>query len=107
MPEGAVARLMRTSYDNLIDSAHHAVWQAAQGLPAGEAPLVISVSGAGRRLVLGERTHEEVETVFDVAPARSGHVGFYSYGEISPAPLGGGASGLHHESMTVTVLREA
>jgi len=107
MPEGAVARLMRTSYDNLIDSAHHAVWQAAQGLPAGEAPLVISVSGAGRRLVLGERTHEEVETVFDVAPARAGHVGFYSYGEISPAPLGSGASGLHHESMTVTVLREA
>ncbi len=32
MPEGAVARLMRTSNDHLIDSAHSAVRQAAQGL---------------------------------------------------------------------------
>jgi hypothetical protein len=107
MPEGAVARMMRTNYDNLIDSAHHAVWQAARGLSSGEAPLVISVSGVGRRLVLGERTDEEVETVVDVAPARAGHVGFYSYGEISPALHGGGPSELHNETMTVTVLSEA
>ena len=106
MPEGAVARLMRTSYDSLIDSAHQAVWQAAQGLSSGEAPLVISVSGAGRRFVLGERTDEEVETVVDVAPAQAGHVGFYSYGEISPALHGGGVSGLHNEAMSVTVLSE-
>lgn len=107
MPEGAVARLMRTSYDHLIDSAHHAVWQAAQGLSSGESPLVISISGAGRRLVLGERTHEEVETVFDVAPARAGHVGFYSYGEIAPSLHRGGASEMHNETMAVTVLSEA
>ena len=106
VPEGAVARLMRTSNDRLIDSASHAVAQATRGLDAGRSPLVISVSCVGRRLVLGERTEEEVETVVEGSPARAGHVGFYSYGEISPALGGGGASELHNQTMTVTVLDE-
>ena len=40
------------------------------------------------------------------APQRAAHVGFYSYGEISPA-VAGGASELHNQTMTVTVLSEA
>ena len=67
---------------------------------------MISVSCVGRRLVLGERTEEEVETVQDSAPGRSAHVGFYSYGEISPA-VPGGASDLHNQTMTVTVFSES
>jgi hypothetical protein len=106
MPEGAVARLMRTSNDRLIDSASHAVAQATIALGTGRSPLVISVSCVGRRLVLGERTEEEVETVVDGSPAGAGHVGFYSYGEISPAHGGNGASELHNQTMTVTVLDE-
>ena len=70
-----------------------------------EDALVISVSCVGRRLVLGERTEEEVETVCDGVPPGSGHVGFYSYGEISPS-LAGGASQLHNQTMTVTVFSE-
>ena len=70
-------------------------------------PLVISVSCVGRRLVLGERTDEEVETVVDGAPARAGQVGFYSYGEISPALGGSGVSELHNQTMTVTMFSEA
>ena len=106
MPEGAVARLMRTSNDDLIDSASHAVRQAVAGPAGTEPPLVISVSCVGRRLVLGERTDEEVETVVDGAPERAGHVGFYSYGEISPALGGNGISELHNQTMTVTLLAE-
>ena len=106
MPEGAVARLMRTSNERLIDSASHAAGQAAQGSGGGATPLVISVSCVGRRLVLGERTDEEVETVVDGAPRAAGHVGFYSYGEISPALGGSGVSELHNQTMTVTVLDE-
>ena len=105
MPEGAVARLMRTSNDRLVDSASQAVAQAARGIGSDRSPLVISVSCVGRRLVLGERTEEEVETVVDGSPPGASHVGFYSYGEISPA-LGGGASELHNQTMTVTVLDE-
>jgi hypothetical protein len=105
MPQGGVARLMRTNNDRLIESAGQAVARATQGLDAAQAPLVISVSCVGRRLVLGERTEEEVETVVEGVPCRAAHVGFYSYGEISPA-LAGGVSELHNQTMTVTVYSE-
>lgn len=106
MPEGHVARLMRTTNDSLVGSAAVAVAQATSGLdPAGDV-LVVSVSCVGRRLVLGERTEEEVETIVDGAPAGAGHVGFYSYGEISPA-AGRTGSDLHNQTMTVTVFSEA
>jgi hypothetical protein len=44
--------------------------------------------------------------VVEGAPCRAAHVGFYSYGEISPAQAGG-ASDLHNQTMTVTVFSEA
>lgn len=104
MPQGATARLMRSTNDTLLASAGRAVAQATQGLPAAETPLVISVSCVGRRLLLGERTEEEAETVVGGAPAGAGNVGFFSYGEI--APFGVGTSDLHNQTMTVTVLSE-
>jgi len=106
MPEGHVARLMRTTNDSLIGSAAAAVAQATQDVGGAGDALVVSVSCVGRRLVLGERTEEEVETIVDGAPAGAGHVGFYSYGEIAPA-LDGGCSELHNQTMTVTVFSEA
>ena len=106
MPQGGVARLMRANTDKLIGSAGQAARQATLGVSDADDTLVISVSCVGRRLVLGERTEEEVETVVDSAPQRAGHVGFYSYGEIAPAAPGG-ASELHNQTMTVTVFSEA
>ena len=75
-----------------------------QALPP-ECWLVVSVSCVGRRLVLGERTDEEVETVAEGVCPQAAHVGFYSYGEISPA-LAGGGSDLHNQTMTVTLFSE-
>jgi hypothetical protein len=106
MPQGGVARLMRANTDKLVDSAGNAARAGAVGVSGVDDALVISVSCVGRRLVLGERTEEEVETVQDSAPRSSGHVGFYSYGEISPA-FAGAVSDLHNQTMTVTVLSEA
>jgi hypothetical protein len=106
MPQGGIARLMRTHNDHLIDSAGLAVQRATQGLPECDPPLVVSVSCVGRRLVLGERTDEEVETVAEGAPRDAAHVGFYSYGEIAPA-LAGGGSDLHNQTMTVSLFSEA
>ena len=105
MPQGGVARLMRANTDKLIESAGQAGRAAAAGASGLDDALVISVSCVGRRLVLGERTDEEVETVHDSAKGRSAHVGFYSYGEISPAAPGG-VSDLHNQTMTVTVFSE-
>ena len=106
MPQGGVGRLMRANAEKLIESAGLAAQQAARAAVTGANTLVISVSCVGRRLVLGERTEEEVETVVQNTPAGAAHVGLYSYGEISPA-LENGCSELHNQTMTVTVFSEA
>ncbi len=105
MPQGGVARLMRANTDRLIGSAGKAACAAGAGMGGADDSLMISVSCVGRRLVLGERTEEEVEIVEDSAPKHAAHVGFYSYGEICP-PLNGGVSDLHNQTMTVTMLSE-
>jgi hypothetical protein len=105
LPQGGIARLMRANSDQLIDSASQAGKQAAVSAGGNAETLMISVSCVGRRLVLGERTDEEVEAVSDSGPDDAVHVGFYSYGEIAPAAAGG-ISELHNQTMTVTVLSE-
>jgi len=106
LPEGGIARLMRASAEQLIDSAGRAAREAAQALQDCDAALAISVSCVGRRLLLGGRADEEVETVAECLPAGTVHVGMYSYGEIAP-PSRGSRSQLHNQTMTVTVLAEA
>ena len=105
MPLGHAARLMRTTNDSLIDSAARASAEALRSASGHGDALVVSVSCVGRRLVLGERTEEEVESVLEAAPASARHVGFYSYGEIAPG-ASGSASDLHNQTMTVTVFSE-
>jgi hypothetical protein len=105
MPQGAIARLMRTSVDRLVGSAEDAIAHALLGLPASAPVLAVSVSCIGRRLVMGERTDEEVEAVADQLPPGSAHAGFYSYGEIAPAN-GSAQAELHNQTMTVTVFAE-
>ena len=106
MPEGHEARLMRATDDSLIGSAAKAAAQALQGAPDTDGTLVVSVSCVGRRLMLGERTEEEVELIAEHTPRGGVHVGFYSYGEIAPGSDGGGCM-LHNQTMTVTVFAEA
>lgn len=104
IPQGGTARLMRVNHLNLIESGGLALAAAAQeASPQGPA-LCLSVSCVGRRLVLGEHTEEELELLSQRLPPGSAQVGFYSYGEISPA--GGRCSRLHNQTMTVSVLWE-
>lgn len=105
MPEGGIAQLMRANTDRLIDSSGLAALNAAHGLDDTTRGLVISVSCVGRRLVLGERTDEELEAVTIRMPTNCEHLGFYSYGEIAPSVEGGPAD-LHNQTMTVTALAE-
>jgi hypothetical protein len=97
---------MRTNTESLIQSAGLAGARAAAQFPDGGSPLAIAVSCVGRRLVLGERTDEEIENVLDALPQRAAHVGFYSYGELSPRHRGGNCD-LHNQTMTVTLIDEA
>lgn len=111
MPVGAAARLMRTNIDRLAMSAETAARDALGEIgeharSQGEPVLAISVSCVGRRLVMGERTEEEVEAVTQGLPPGSVLAGFYSYGEISPQ-LGYSSGALHNQTMTLTVVSEA
>ena len=104
IPQGGTARLMRVNHLNLIESGGLALAAAAQAASPQGPALCLSVSCVGRRLVLGEHTEEELELLSQWLPPGSAQVGFYSYGEISPA--GGRRSRLHNQTMTVSVLWE-
>ena len=105
MPEGAYARFMRANFDRLIQGASDAATLAAAPGTASSPTLSIAISCVGRRIVLGERTEEEVEAVFDVLPKGTQQIGFYSYGEISPYSTG--QCDLHNQTMTLTTISEA
>lgn len=103
VPQGSLVRLMQASYDRLLDGAAQAAEDAARSFTTGDA-LCVVVSCVGRRLVLGERVEEELESVQGRLPPGTQMIGFYSYGEISPVLFG--ECGLHNQTMTLTILAE-
>jgi hypothetical protein len=103
VPEGHRAQLMQANFDRLVGGAETAAELAMADPVAGEY-LTIAISCVGRRLVLGERTEDELEAVSHVLPDGNHQVGFYSYGEISP--YSGGSCDLHNQTMTLTVVAE-
>ncbi len=104
IPQGGFARLMRANVDRLIDGAHDA---AAECLKRGSAApqLAILISCVGRKLVLKQRTEEEVESVREVLGESAVLAGFYSYGEIAPFAASGKCE-LHNQTMTITTFEE-
>lgn len=104
IPEGAYARLMKTSHERLIEGAAGAARASLDAL-GGPAELALLVSCVGRRLVLKQRTEEEVDSVRAVLGERAVLAGFYAYGEIAPAPPASFCE-LHNQTMTVTAFSE-
>lgn len=107
VPEGYWARLMRTNSENLIQGAQLAAEQAdnmRNPKISQKNSLSIAISCVGRRLILGERTEEEVESIFNVFQGGAKQIGFYSYGELSPRA--GQSCELHNQTMTLTTLCE-
>ncbi len=104
IPEGSYVTLMKANYDRLIDGASAAANDVSLESYKGEEVLSLAFSCVGRRLVLKQRTEEELEATLDVLPSGVKQIGFYSYGEISP--LTSGQCDLHNQTMTLTVLWE-
>jgi hypothetical protein len=105
IPEGVQARLMRANFDRLIDGATGAARAAQLGIEPNTADLAILISCVGRKLVLQQRTEEEVEGVRAVVGERPALTGFYSYGEISPFTQAARCE-LHNQTMAVTLFSE-
>lgn len=104
IPEGHRAQLMQASFDRLVDGAEEAAEYALER-GSNDAQLSIAISCVGRRLVLGERTEDELEATMHALPDGIAQIGFYSYGEISP--FAEGSCDLHNQTMTLTTFAEA
>lgn len=106
VPEGASCQIMRANYENIVSASFTATDNALQQMDGGDASLAILVSCVGRRLVLGQRTEEEVDEAIEILPQGCEVSGFYSYGEISTLVCEDGRCGLLNQTMTVTLFRE-
>ncbi len=102
LPEGHLAQLMKANFERLIEGAEGAA-RLAHG---GESPsLALLISCVGRRLVLKQRTEEELEVVRHILGDGTPLTGFYSYGEICPSAPDA-ACDLHNQTMTITTFQE-
>jgi hypothetical protein len=105
LPEGSYARLMKANFDRLIDGAIEAAQSSYEAIGSFAPELAILISCVGRKMILKQRTEEEVEGVKEVLGEKASITGFYSYGEICPF-IQGARCELHNQTMTITVFAE-
>ena len=104
VPQGSRVQLMMSTMDDIAEGASNAA-EFAMRDRTNEPELALLVSCIGRKLVLAQRTEEEIEEVKDVIGNRAAIAGFYSYGEMAPF-AGRNACQLHNQTMTLTLLSE-
>lgn len=105
IPDGYL-KLMHASTDRLVAGAESAaaLTRDMLGGHLGDG-LALLVSCVGRKLVMGARVDEEVESVAALFGESVRLSGFYSYGEISPIGQAQSCK-LHNQTMTITYLGE-
>ena len=104
VPEGCRARLMKVNSHQIAEGAAGAARTAV--IPNNGTPdLALLVSCVGRKIVLKQKTFQELEAVRNILGISTPLAGFYSYGEL--APFGNGQECfLHNETMTITTFTE-
>lgn len=103
LPEGSKVRLMKANFDKIIEASSKAANFA--GIEASAPDLAVLISCVGRKLILHERTFEELEAAKEVLGDATAITGFYSYGEISPFNDSVQCE-LHNQTMTITTFTE-
>jgi hypothetical protein len=106
VPQGGYAQLMKANFDRLIDGAIGAAKTTNETIKDSNPDLAILISCVGRKLVLKQRTEEELEGVRDTIGEDAIMTGFYSYGEICPAAPNANCE-LHNQTMTITTFKES
>jgi len=104
LPKGAMVRFMKANFDHLVEASTTAAQNSIKNM-AQSPELALLVSCVGRKLVLGQRTEEEVEAAREVFGKDTVMTGFYSYGEISPLNPNAQCE-LHNQTMTITTFSE-
>lgn len=103
IPVGSRVRFMKANFERLTHAAAVAAKITAAENNSPDFSLLISC--VGRKLVLGDKTNEEVKAVSKTFNHKTVLAGFYSYGEISPFNNGGKCQ-LHNQTMTITSFYE-
>ncbi|WP_405409833.1 FIST signal transduction protein [Maribacter sp. Asnod1-A12] len=104
VPEGARVQLMMSSVDDIVNGAFHAAELAMKDRKSSP-ELALLISCIGRKLVMDQRTEEELEEVKAVVGDNTVISGFYSYGEMAPFS-GQDSCKLHNQTMTLTLFSE-
>ena len=105
MPEGSKIRLMKVNFEKVINGSSVAATNTASMNANEKADLAILISCVGRKLILQDRTSEEVQAAQAVFGDQTTITGFYSYGELSPFNPGSNCE-LHNQTMTITTFSE-
>ena len=106
VPEGYKASLMKANFERLIDGAGLAAEKAVESFNKNtDVQFALLVSCVGRKLLLKQRTEEEIEIAREILGKNAATIGFYSYGEIAPFAKGYGCE-LHNQTMTITAFSE-
>jgi len=104
VPQGSKVQLMMATVDDIASGARSAAKLAVQGRNT-ESQLAILISCVGRKLVMDQRTEEEIEEVSQIVGKHVPISGFYSYGEMAPF-AGHRSCKLHNQTMTLTLFSE-
>jgi len=100
VPEGSKVKFMKANFEKLTEAASIAAAQSLvyqKNTPA----FALLVSCVGRKLILGNRTADEIKAVNQTFDNQTVLAGFYSYGEISPFNDSNNCQ-LHNQTMTIT-----
>jgi hypothetical protein len=104
VPEGSKVRFMKADFNKLTQAASSAANNTLQNA-AAKPVFSLLISCVGRKLILGDKTVEEVKAVNNSYNGDTVMAGFYSYGEISPFNESNDCQ-LHNQTMTITSFYE-
>lgn len=104
VPLNSKVQLMMSTMDDIAEGASNAAELAMRDRKS-KPELAILVSCVGRKLVLDQRTEDEIEEVADIIGDQAKIAGFYSYGEMAPF-AGKNECQLHNQTMTLTLMSE-
>jgi hypothetical protein len=106
IPSGAIVSMAVASRENILKAAASSAQRAVESYIGQSPAICFLLSCDDRRIILGTKTHQEIEMIQAHLPNDMACCGFYSDGEIAPSQTAGIAQ-LHNQSFITVLLGEA
>jgi hypothetical protein len=103
IPEGAMVSLTCGDTASILEASEKAARLALTDLGGHPPAVIFCYSCMARKIVLGRRTHEEIDRIRTTIGPEVPILGFYTYGEYCRIRCGS-PSYLHNETATVSVI---